>query len=239
MRKSARHDGKININNHKNEKTMEETRTTVEMTAGQKAAFEAWQAKQEQTRRRKENREAYAQLVDEQVELAIPELVALSEEIKAVKRKVFGNFREVLAMKRDVMGLTKQTGQRSHTFTNTPGTMRLTLGSNTVDDYRDTAEDGIEMVKQYIASLGKDEETRALVDMVLRLLARDQTGRLKASRVLQLRKMAEQTGNDQFMEGVRIIEEAYQPIETKQYIRAEVKDEQGAWKAIPLSVTDN
>ena len=218
---------------------MEETRTTVEMTAEQKAAFEAWQTKQEQARRRKENREAYAQLVDEQVELAIPELVSLSEEIRAVKQKVFENFREVLAMKRDVMGLTKQTGQHSHTFTNTAGTMRLTLGSNTVDDYRDTAEDGIEMVKQYIASLGKDEETRALVDMVLRLLARDQTGRLKASRVLQLRKMAEQTGNEQFIEGVRIIEEAYQPTETKQYIRAEVKNGQGAWKAIPLSVTDN
>ena len=218
---------------------MEETRTTVEMTAEQKAAFEAWQTKQEKARRRKENREAYAQLVDEQVELAIPELVSLSEQIRAVKQKVFENFREVLAMKRDVMGLTKQTGQHSHTFTNTAGTMRLTLGSNTVDDYRDTAEDGIEMVKQYIASLGKDEETRALVDMVLRLLARDQTGRLKASRVLQLRKMAEQTGNEQFIEGVRIIEEAYQPTETKQYIRAEVKNGQGAWKAIPLSVTDN
>ena len=218
---------------------MEETRTTVEMTAEQKAAFEAWQTKQEKARRRKENREAYAQLVDEQVELAIPELVSLSEQIRAVKQKVFENFREVLAMKRDVMGLTKQTGQHSHTFTNTAGTMRLTLGSNTVDDYRDTAEDGIEMVKQYIASLGKDEETRALVDMVLRLLARDQTGRLKASRVLQLRKMAEQTGNEQFIEGVHIIEEAYQPTETKQYIRAEVKNGQGAWKAIPLSVTDN
>lgn len=218
---------------------MEETKTTVEMTAEQKASFEAWRAKQERAKRRKENREAYAQLVDEQVELAIPELVALSEQIKAVKQTVFQNFREVLVMKQDVMELTKTTGQHSHTFTNTQGTMRLTLGSNTIDDYRDTAEDGIEMVKQYIASLGKDEDTRALVDMVLRLLARDQTGRLKASRVLQLRKMAEQTGNEQFIEGVRIIEEAYQPTETKQYIRAEIKNEQGAWKTIPLSVTDN
>lgn len=208
------------------------------MTAEQKAAFEAWRAKQERAKRRKENREAYAQLVDEQIELAIPELVSLSEKIRTVKQTVFDNFRDVLRMKQDVMELT-QTGQHSHTFTNTAGTMRITLGSNTVDDYRDTAEDGIEMVKQYIASLGKDEETRALVDMVLRLLARDQTGRLKASRVLQLRKMAEQTGNEQFIEGVRIIEEAYQPTETKQYIRAEVKNEQGAWKAIPLSVTDN
>ena len=217
---------------------MEETKTTVEMTAEQKAAFEAWRTKQERAKRRKENREAYAQLVDEQIELAIPELVSLSEQIKTVKKTVFDNFRDVLRMKQDVMELT-QTGQHSHTFTNTAGTMRITLGSNIVDDYRDTAEDGIEMVKQYIASLGKDEETRALVDMVLQLLARDQTGRLKASRVLQLRKMAEQTGNEQFIEGVRIIEEAYQPTETKQYIRAEVKNEQGAWKTIPLSVTDN
>lgn len=216
----------------------EKKNTAMQPSEEELQAFRAYKAKLEQRQRRKENREAYAAIVDEQIELAIPELLNLSEQIRTVKKTVFENFREVLKMKQDVMGLT-QSGQHSHTFTTSKGNMRITLGSNTIDGYRDTVEDGVAMVKEYISSLAQNEETKALVDMVLKLLARDQTGQLKASRVLQLRQMAEKTQNERFIEGVRIIEESYQPTETKQYIRAEVKDQEtGAWKSIPLSVTD-
>jgi hypothetical protein len=219
---------------------METTQTTVvEMTAEEQAQFAAFKAEQEKKARlqkRKENRESYAQIVDEQVALAIPELAALSEQIKTVKTAVFENFKMVLDMKADLMSLT-QSGQHSHTFTTSDGMMRLTLGTNTVDAYRDTVEEGIAMVRSYIESLAKDDNSRALVNAVLRLLARDQKGTLKASRVLQLRKMADETGDETFQEGVKIIEESYQPAETKQYIRAEFKDDKG-WHIIPLSVTD-
>ena len=219
---------------------METTQTTVvEMTAEEQAQFAAFKAEQEKKARlqkRKENRESYAQIVDEQVALAIPELAALSEQIKTVKTAVFENFKMVLDMKADLMSLT-QSGQHSHTFTTSDGMMRLTLGTNTVDAYRDTVEEGIAMVRGYIESLAKDDNSRALVNAVLRLLARDQKGTLKASRVLQLRKMADETGDETFQEGVKIIEESYQPAETKQYIRAEFKDDKG-WHIIPLSVTD-
>lgn len=217
----------------------EKTRTTVEMTAEEQEQFAAFKAEQERKarmERRKENRQAYAQIVDEQVQLAISELMSLSEQIKTVKSTVFSNFRAVLAMKEDVMSLT-QAGQHSHTFTTSDGLMRLTLGVNTIDAYRDTVEDGIAMVRKYIESMAKDDNSRALVNAVLRLLSRDQKGTLKASRVLQLRKMAEDTGDETFIEGVKIIEESYQPSETKQYIRAEYKDDKG-WHVIPLSVTD-
>lgn len=217
----------------------EKARTTVEMTAEEQEQFAAFKAEQERKarmERRKENRQAYAQIVDEQVQLAIPELMCLSEQIKTVKNTVFSNFRAVLAMKEDVMSLT-QAGQHSHTFTTSDGLMRLTLGVNTIDAYRDTVEDGIAMVRKYIESMAKDDNSRALVNAVLRLLSRDQKGTLKASRVLQLRKMAEDTGDETFIEGVKIIEESYQPSETKQYIRAEYKDDKG-WHVIPLSVTD-
>ena len=223
---------------------MEENKnmTAVEMTADEKAQFEAFKKEQERRQRmqeRKDNREAYVQLVDEQIESTIPELQALSEQIRTVKEYVFDNFREVLRMKAEVMHLNKRDGQFSHTFTNSCGTMRLTLGVNTVDSYLDTAEDGIAMVKEYITGLAKDEDTQLLVDTILRLLSKDQQGNLKASRVLQLKQMAEKTGDERFIEGVEIIMEAYKPSVTRQYIRAEVKDaETGAWKYIPLSVTD-
>lgn len=212
----------------------------VSMSAEELAQFEAFKKQQEKeaaAKRRKENREAYAQLVDEEIDAALPELKDLSQQIAAVKSTVYGNFAEVLKMKAEVMGLT-QDGQKSHTFTNSKGDKRITLGVNTVDGYRDTVEDGITMVQQYIQSLAIDENSCALVKTVLRLLSRDQQGNIKASRVLQLRRMAEETGNDQFIEGVRIIEESYQPATTKQYIRAEYKDEKGIWRNVPLSVTD-
>lgn len=212
----------------------------VSMSAEELAQFEAFKKQQEKeaaAKRRKENREAYAQLVDEEIDAVLPELKDLSQQIAAVKSTVYGNFAEVLKMKAEVMGLT-QDGQKSHTFTNSKGDKRITLGVNTVDGYRDTVEDGITMVQQYIQSLAIDENSRALVKTVLRLLSRDQQGNIKASRVLQLRRMAEETGNDQFIEGVRIIEESYQPATTKQYIRAEYKDEKGIWRNVPLSVTD-
>ena len=183
-----------------------------------------------------QSREVYAELVNDEIATALPELRALSDQIKAVKAKVFENFKEVLRMKSEVMQLTTDA-QRSHTFTHSDGSMRLTLGVNAVDDWRDTVEDGITMVKQYIESLATDDKSKMLVNTVLRLLSRDQKGTLKASRVLQLRKMAEETQDDTFIEGVRIIEESYQPSTTKTFIRAEFKDDKG-WHIVPLSVTE-
>jgi len=41
------------------------------------------------------------------------------------------------------------------------------------------------------------------------------------------------------MEGVRIIEESYQPEVSKQFIRAEMKDRNGMWRPIPLGMTES
>ncbi len=63
--------------------------------------------------------------------------------------------------------------QRSHTFTNSAGDKRITLGVYVTDGYRDTVEEGISIVKEYIEGLAQDNESRALVSMVLKLLSRD------------------------------------------------------------------
>ena len=63
--------------------------------------------------------------------------------------------------------------------------------------------------------------------------------RARDSRIVQLRKVAMETGDDRFIEGVRIIEEAYQPEVSKQFIRAEIKNENGMWKPIPLGMTES
>jgi hypothetical protein len=141
-------------------------------------------------------------------------------------------------MKKDVMKMTKDN-QRSHTFTSSDGLNRIELGFYQLDNYRDTVNDGIAMIKEYISGLAKDNDTQALVDMVLKLLSKDQKGNLKASRVLQLRQVADRIGDPNFSEGVEIIMDSYAPIASKQFIRAFTRDDKnGEWVSIPLSITD-
>lgn len=222
---------------------MEEMKqTTVVMTAEEKAEFEAFQrekAKKAAEEKAKNDREMYKQMVDEEIANSIPVLLGISEQIKASKQTVMDNFKTILEMKADLFKTKVKDDQRSHTFTNSEGDKRITLGVYVTDGYRDTVEDGIAIVKEYIEGLAKDEKTKALVSMVLRLLARDAKGTLKASRIVQLRKVAMETGDDRFIEGVRIIEEAYQPEVSKQFIRAEIKNENGMWKPIPLGMTES
>ena len=220
----------------------ERSKQTVFMTEEEKAEFEAFQqakARKAAEEKAKADREMYRQMVDEEIENSIPVLLGISEEIKESKQKVLDNFKAILAMKSDLFKTKMRNDQRSHTFTNSAGDKRITLGVYVTDGYRDTVEDGIAIVKEYIASLANDEKTQALVNMVFRLLSRDAKGTLKASRIVQLRKVAEDTGDARFMEGVRIIEESFQPEVSKLFIRAEMKDRNGMWRPIPLGMTES
>lgn len=220
----------------------EETKVTVEMTAEQKAQFDAFQKAEERRAaeaKARADREMYKLMVDEEIERSIPVLHTISEQIKQSKQQVLDNFKTILELKASLFSTKVRDDQRSHTFTNSDGSKRITLGVYVTDGYRDTVEDGIAIVKEYIDSLAKDEETKALVRMVLRLLSRDAKGTIKASRIVQLRKVAEETGDSRFLEGVRIIEESYQPEVSKQFIRAEQRDHNGMWKSIPLGMTES
>lgn len=217
-------------------------RETIYVTADEMAEFlkfQAEKAKKAEEERVKAEREQYKQLVDEEIDASIPILLSISDEIKKSKSKVMDNFKTILQMKSELFKTKVKDDQRSHTFTNSEGNKRISLGVHVTDGYRDTVEDGIAIVKEYISSLAHDEKTEALVNMVFRLLARDAKGTLKASRIVQLRKVAQDVGDERFLEGVRIIEDSYQPEISKQFIRAEIKTENGVWKTIPLGMTES
>lgn len=210
------------------------------MSAEEREEFEAFKAEQARKRaeeEKKQQREDYSRLVDEEVANAISQLLELSEQMKLVKKTIYDNFKTILIMKREIMHLTKQEGQFTHAFTNSASSMRITLGNRTIDDYRDTVEDGIAMVTEYLQTLAKDEDSADLVDAVMRLLARNKKGALQPSRVIQLRQLADKRGNARFSEGVRIIEESYKPYASKTFVKAEVKGEEG-WEIIPLNITE-
>lgn len=222
---------------------MEENRVSVEMTAQEKAAFEKFQeaeARRQAEEKARRMREMYTGMVDDEIDAVIPRLVKVSDAIAAEKRRVYDDFKAIIDLKAELFRLRKNEDMdvKSHTFTNSRGDRRIILGVNMIDNYLDTAEEGIAIVKEYITSLAKDEDSRALVDMTLKLLAKDAKGTLKASRIIQLRRLADQSGNARFIEGVRIIEESYSPAVSKTYVKAEIKGENGEWVSIPLGMTE-
>lgn len=212
----------------------------VEMTAEEYQEYLAMKKKRaadEAKKKRKADLEAYRMLVDTTLVDVVDILTEKSRDLAKTKAYVIDLFRGVIQMKQEVVGL-KEGGQFSHTFTDSESTVRITIGYNTVDGYLDTVNEGIAMVREYIESLGSDENSQTLVQMILQLLSTDRQGNLKASRVVQLRKYANESGNERFVEGVELIEGAYTPQKTKQYIRLEVKGEDNAWTTIPLSLTE-
>ena len=200
--------------------------------------FRIYKEQKAREERRKELQSDYVDLVDNEIGAAYVQLSLLSTEMAQIKRAVFDNFRSVIEMKTEQLGLGKEEGQKTHTFTNSDSTLRLTLGNYTVDAYRDTVDEGIRMVTDYIESLAKDDATGALVSAVLRLLSRNKSGQIKASRVLQIRRLAEESGSEQFLDGVKLIEESYHPQVSKSFVRIEAKDaDTGEWQNIPLSLS--
>lgn len=212
-----------------------EVRMTAE-EAAEFAAFKADKEKKESLVKQKEERDAYKALVDETINNSMPLLQDIAEQLRTAKSMVLGNFQKLLDIKSDIFNIKEN--QKTHTFTNSESDKRIMVGNYVTDGYRDTVNEGITIVKDYLASLAKDKESQMMVRGILKLLSKDSQGNLKASRVLELRAMAIESGNERFVEGVNIISESYQPAISKTFVRCEIKDNNGEWKAIPLGMTE-
>lgn len=212
----------------------------VTMTLEERAEYEEFRAQKAREREeaaRKAQREEYARLVNEEVAAAVAQLVELSEQMRMIKDTIYDNFKTILKMKDEVMHLSREEGQYTHTFTTSDSHYRITLGNRIVDDYRDTVEDGIAIVTKYLQSLAKDQDSEDLVKTVMHLLSRNKRGALQPSRVIQLRQLAERRKDDVLLEGVKIIEESYQPYASRTFVQAQVKEATG-WATIPLNMTE-
>lgn len=213
---------------------------TVQMTAEERRDYEAYKAekmKQEAADKLRQDREAYKQLVDETVNDLFPELESLSGQLSARKKEVYERFQQAILMKQDLYD--GKADNKSNAFINKEQTRRITLGQYEIDSYDDTVNEGIGKVKAYIESLAKDDDSERLVAALLKLLTKDKNGNLKASRVMQLSNMADESGDEWFLDGVRIIKAAYHPTVSKFFVRAEKKNEQGEWVAVPLGMTES
>ena len=180
-------------------------------------------------------RDMYKSIVSDTVLESFKPLVGLSKHILNVKKLIFDNFESVVEMKNEIYG-TKES-QQSHSFTSLDGSITIKIGHRVTESFDDTLSAGIVKIKTYMVSLAKDTESAALVETIMDLLKKDAKGNLKANRVLELRKLANRVQNEEFSDGIRIIEEAYKPVKSCQFIEVKFKDEHGKEHALPLSIS--
>ena len=220
-------------------KMKENKKVAVVITAEELEEFQALKeakAKEDAKQRAREERDAYKGLAESTVDEMMPRIKALNRELLETKMSVYEAFRTLIDTKSNLFGIA--SSQRSHTFRNAQSSSRITIGFHQRDAWEDTVAEGIAKVKQYVSSLAKDAESETLVNMILDLLSTDKQGNLQAEKVLQLAKYADIVNDDEFSDGVRIIQEAYKPEKTKLFIRAEERSEQGKWVNIPLGITE-
>lgn len=222
-----------------------ETTTTVSLTPEELELLtqaRAAKAKAEAQAQREQELATYKALVDDAIRETVPEACAISETLATKKRAIIDRFRAVIRMKEELFRGTKalRDGRYTDTFTNAAGTARVIVGYNTLDNYDDTYTSGVEMVNQYIESLATDAKSVQLANMVTTLLReRSKAGQLKAQNVLRLEQMASESGNETFIEGMRIIREAYRPIQSKQFVKVEQKDPiSNEWVPVSMNMTN-
>nr|DAX62172.1 MAG TPA: Protein of unknown function (DUF3164) [Caudoviricetes sp.] len=206
------------------------------MTAEEKEILKKQLLEEEKQKKveRKAKIEAYKNLVDETVINSIDKIKNISAQIMMSKKEVFDDFKSIMELKAELYGV--KDNQQSHTFTTSDGKISITLGNRMLDSFDDTVHTGIEKVKNYIYRVVQDENSQ-LLEIVNLLLKKDKNGNLKASRVMELERIAGNIDDAELSEGVQIIKEAWKPQKSKTFIEAYYKDENGNKINIPLSMT--
>ena len=212
--------------------TMDITKMTAAERAELKAQLEAEERAEKQ--KREDDVAAYKSAVDEFCRLKFSRLKAMSEEMRRLKDEVFAEADTLIKLKEELF--KTKSDRHSDQFTTSDGRITLALGNRTNDGWDDTVEVGVAKVKEFVKSLAKDADSAALAEMVMNLLTKDRKGNLKASRVLQLREIARKSGYSAFIEATDIIQSAYRPEETCQFISASYKDDKGVKHTLPLSM---
>ena len=209
---------------------MDITKLTAAQRAELTAQLEAQEAAEKQ--KRLDDTNAYKDLVSGFCHRTKDKLLALSGMMRQHKDEVFNDVASIIQLKEALYNV--KVDRHSNSFT--ADGITVSLGRRTNDGWDDTVEAGIAKVKEFLATLAKDDDSAKLYKAVMQLLSKDRKGNLKASSMLQLERYAAEWNDPLFSEGVQIIREAYRPVETCDFISVTYKDEDGKVHAIPLSL---
>ena len=206
------------------------------MTAAQRAELKAQLEAEERAEKQKRENDiaAYKNSVDEFCRGKFARLQALSNEMRRLKEEIFNDAETLITLKEELF--KTKCDRRSDTFTTSDGRITISLGNRTNDGWDNTVEVGIAKVKEYLQSLAKDEDGAKMFEVVMKLLAKDRKGNLRAGAMIQLEQHARRFGDPLFIEGVEIIRQSYRPVDSCQFVSASWKDDHGIRHTLPLSL---
>ena len=194
--------------------------------------------------RKLEDRQTYRKLVDETVPELFKYLALASDILGIVKKKIFEGTNDLVDLKTSIYGI--KSDQQSHTLTTSDGGFSITRGFRITDGWDDTFGAGVAKVKEYLGTLDTDSNPKVKISIkiVQRLLRPDKKGILKASRVLELSNMAAEISSIApdvdhalFYEGIEILQAAYRPMKSVDFVEASWRDENGREHNVPLSIS--
>lgn len=184
----------------------------------------------------KGERQKYKATVDKKVRAILPVLQKVSKSIADAKRFTYKNLEQLIKAKTELYD--REDDQFSHSFSTLDGNTTIIVGSNVIDGWDDTVNVGIGKVMDFLKTMVKDKDSKDLVETVTKLLSKDNKGNLKASRVLQLKQFAEKRNNKELTDAINIIQDAYRPVRSKEFVRCIIKDDKGEAMILPLSITE-
>ena len=214
---------------------------TVQMSAEERKEYEAFKAakaEREAKEKAKQDKRTLKEMTSESVESLMEQGRQLSARIKEFKREVYRTLAAAKELKNALYGQASRN--KSDTYTNLGNTMRITTGQYELDSFDDTANIAAGKIEEFMATLAKDgEDSQTLYSLLQDFVSRDKNGNLRAANILKLRKKVDENPRlEPIREYVQMIEEAWQPVKSKTYIRLEERTETGAWKAVPLNATE-
>lgn len=208
-----------------------------ELTKEQKAELRRQLEAEEKAEkvRVQQERENYKSIVDGWVEDKVKQLQNVSSIMMDAKADIFATAQTIIDMKNELFNV--KSDRKSDTLSTQDGSKTIRIGNRVNEGWDDTVSVGVEKAKAYLRTLAKDENSASLVETVMNLLAKDRKGNLKAQKVLELERLAVKSGDEDFLDGIRIIKDAYRPVPTCQFIEVVIRDENGKEHALPLSMS--
>lgn len=181
---------------------------------------------------KEDKKKAYKELIPTVLPAVFAKLKEASEALAEVKKFTFEELKALIELKFEAYEV--KSDQQSHTFSDE--NCSVTIGYNVNAGYDDTVFMGVAKVREFIKAQVKDEATAKLVNQINRLLKINKDGNLDPKRIMELRQMAHEYNDANLIEGVQIIEDAYQPKRSSWYVKASYKNKHGIDVYLPLSI---
>lgn len=178
-------------------------------------AAEEKQAKEAKKANTQTYKEMSFEFVNNNIDIFVHRQIAITADVE----KLFSDYNTILALKAEVYGIDTYL-QDSHTSTLRDGSASITIGHNVSIGFDGTESAGIQIIKDYIATLSDDDENATkLTEMVAVLLKENKkTGMLNPSSIIQLNQLREKMNSDKFNEGLDIIVEAQTKVKSSMYV---------------------